>query len=456
MISKMEKNNMTIVSETENRTMLTDLYQLTMMAAYHDNQKNDCATFDMFIRKLPKDWGFFIANGIDDAVDYTTNLGFESDDLEYLESQGLFKPEFLDYLSDFRFNGEIYAVKEGTPVCPNTPLLRLTGNRSEVQLAETMILNTVNFQTMIATKANRVVNAAGDSAVLDFGLRRAQERDAAIKGSRATYIGGCIGTSNVLAGKIYGIPIRGTHAHSFVMSHETERDAFRAYAKTFPNNPTLLVDTYDTLHGTRNAAEVMIELSGQLGAVRLDSGDLAKLSIEARKILDELGFPDAKIMASNDLNEYKIAELNVKGARIDGYGVGTEMITSKPVAAISGVYKIVCDSDGPKIKLSKGKVSYPGVKQVFRQEENKRFLYDVLALEGENVSGTPLLEKVCENGERIVKRRDLNTIRTYCLEQIAMLPEECKKLKATPYEMLKSKGLHMLVHKLSEKYGGGK
>ena len=435
--------------------MLTDLYQLTMNAGYFAQGKNDEATFDLFIRKLPDDWGYFIANGIDDAVDYALNIGFTEDDIDYLRGQGIFDENYLNSLKDFKFTGEIYAVKDGTPVAPNTPILRVTAPRMEAQLLETMLLNTINFQTMIATKANRIVNAAGDSKVVDFGLRRAQEYDAAMKGARAAYIAGAVATSNVLAGKEYGIPISGTQAHSFVMSFESELDAFRSYVKTFPNNPTLLVDTYDTLQGVRNAAVVGKELEQEgkkLGAIRLDSGDLADLSKQTRKILDEAGLNYVRILASNDLNEYKINELKSKGARINGYGVGTEMITAKPVAAVPGVYKLVEDESGAKIKLSSGKKSYPGRKQVYRLEENGYFTHDVLALEDEYVDGTPLLEKVVGNGRRIVERRSIQDVRAYCLDQVAKMPSQTKELSAAQYGFTESTGLRNLVDQLTDHY----
>ncbi|MDP1695879.1 MAG: nicotinate phosphoribosyltransferase [archaeon] len=442
----------------DNRAMLTDLYQLTMNAAYFRSRKNDKATFDLFIRKLPQDWGFFIANGIEDAVDYATNLSFEDEDIEYLGGQGLFDKSYLDSLKNFRFTGDIHAVREGTPIAPNTPLVRVTAPRMEAQLLETMLLNTINFQTMIATKANRVVNAASPARVVDFGLRRAQEKDAAMKGARAAFIGGAVATSNVLAGKEYGIPISGTQAHSFVMSFPSEIEAFRAYAETFPNNSTLLVDTYDTLQGARNAAVVGKELEARgkrLGAVRLDSGDLADLSKRVRVILDNARLQYVKILASNDLNEYKIAELNKNGARIDGFGVGTELITAKPVAAIGGVYKLVEDIDGAKIKLSSDKKTYPGKKQVYRfSKKNGFYSHDVLALEGEGVDGKPLLEKFVANGERIRERMNLKEIRAFCLGEVVKMPESARALVATPYELKTSVALERLVEDLSTKYGG--
>lgn len=446
----------------ENKTMLTDLYQLTMNAAYFDNNKDDVATFDLFIRKLPEDWGYFIANGIEDAIDYATSIKFEEEDIEYLRSQGKFKEAYLEFLKDFKFEGEIYAVPEGTPVAPNTPILRVTAKRTQAQFLESALLNIINFQTMIATKASRVIKAAskGNATVVDFGLRRAQEEDAAMKGARAAYIVGAVATSNVKAGKEYGIPISGTHAHSFVMSFPTELDAFRAYVKTFPDNATLLIDTYDTENGARNAAVVAKELEAKgkrLGAIRLDSGDLCELSKRVRAILDEQGLNYVKIFASNDLNEYKIEELIKRGARIDAYGVGTEMITAKPIAAISGVYKLVEDDEGGKIKLSEDKKSYPGKKQVYRVCEisdfgDSHYLYDLLALESEETFGEglchyPLLKPFVKKGKRICQKEDLSKIRNH-------LEMELYTINKGPIPLKISKGLQKLVDDLTEKYGG--
>lgn len=444
-----------MTTKTDNRTMLTDLYELTMGEAYLQNNKNEKATFDMFIRKLPEDWGFFIANGIEDAIDYATNLKFQDEDIEYLRSQNLFTEEYLNYLKNFKFTGEVYSVKEGTPVAPNTPLIRVSAPRIEAQMLETILLNTINFQTMISTKANRIVQAAGKAAVVDFGARRAQEQDAAVKGARAAYIAGAVATSNVMAGKEYGIPINGTHAHSFVMSFPTELQAFQAYVKRDSANPTLLIDTYDTLQGARNAAIVGKQLEKQgkrLGAVRLDSGDLATLSKQVRQILNQQGLDYVKIVASNDLNEYKIAELTEKQAPINGYGVGTELITSKPVSALPGVYKLIEDETGPKIKLSAEKQTYPGIKQVYRVEKDGRYQHDVLSLNNEQVSGKPLLEKVVENGERLHLRRNLNEIRDYCLQEVAKMPEKSKQVHAEPYSLKISNNLELLVNSLKTKY----
>ncbi|MBR9701139.1 nicotinate phosphoribosyltransferase [Candidatus Woesearchaeota archaeon] len=441
----------------ENRTLLTDLYQLTMMAAYHESGKqDDIATFDLFIRKYPEDWGYLIAAGIEDAVDYATNISFSEDDISYLRDQGLFKDSFLDYLKDFKFHGEITAVPEGTPVAANTPLLRVTAPRSEAQLLETMLLNTVNFQTMIASKTSRVVNAAGLGKVVDFGLRRAQEKDAAMKGARAAYIGGAAATSNVAAGKEYGIPISGTMAHSFIMSFPTELEAFRAYADTFPDSPTLLIDTYDNIEGAKNAAIIgkeLIEKGKRLGAVRLDSGDLTEISKDVRRILDENDLGYVRIVASSDLNEYKIDEMKRKGAKVNGFGVGTEMITAKPTAAISGVYKLVEDEAGHKIKLAPGKKTYPGKKQVYRvADENGNYTHDILALENEPSEGTPLLQPMVSDGQRLFQRRNLEDIREYSLKSVRKLPQKTRETRAKRYISVPSKGLQKIVDALTHKY----
>jgi nicotinate phosphoribosyltransferase len=441
-----------------NTTMMTDLYQLTMAAAYMDSGKDSEATFDMFIRKLPQDWGFFIANGIEAAIDYATNIEFTDEDLAFLGQSAGLSDRHLAKLADFSFTGDIVAVREGTPISSNTPLLSVRGTRTEAQLLETRLLNILNFQTMIASKANRVVQAARGAAVADFGPRRAQEADAAIFGARAAYIGGATGTSNVLAGKEFGIPIIGTHAHSFIMSFSSELEAFRAYVSTFPENSTLLIDTYDTVQGARNAAVVAKELESRghkLGAVRLDSGDLADLSIRVRAVLDEAGLDYVRIVASNDLNEYKIDDLISRGARIDAYGVGTELITAKPVAAISGVYKLVEDGDGPKIKLTPGKRSFPGRKQVWRQSAGGVYTHDVMALEGEAVGGVPLLEPVVLGGQRVHPRRSLQDTRAYTLDSVARMPEHTLGLHAqSAYETHASAGLTDLVQTLTRQFGG--
>jgi len=341
------------------------------------------AVFDMFYRENPCGSGYAVAAGLAQLIEYINNLHFNEDDIAYLRSTGVFGEAFLDFLKGFRFTGEIYAVPEGTVIFPGEPLIRVTGTLIEGQLIETAMLNIINHQSLIATKAARVCWAASGDRVLEFGLRRAQGPDAGLYGARAAMIGGCHGTSNVLAGQLFDVPVRGTHAHSWIMSFDTEIEAFRYYANLYPQSCILLVDTYDTLRsGVPNAIQVFRELRekgialSQYG-IRLDSGDLAYLSKMARQMLDEAGFSDAFISASNDLDEYLIAELKAQGAQISMWGVGTRLITSKENPAFGGVYKLAALSSAgqpwqPKIKISEDpvKITNPGVKKIYR-------LYDI-------------------------------------------------------------------------------
>lgn len=360
-----------------NLTMLTDFYQLTMLNGYDNCEKDDeLMVFDMYYRKNPNNGGYAIVCGINEVIDYVENLQFTDEDISYLREQGIFSEEFLKYLRNFKFEGEIYAVEEGTIMFPNEPIIRVKAKSMQAQFIETAILCMVNFQTLIATKASRICYSAMGDAVMEFGLRRAQGPDAGLYGAKAAIIGGCIGTSNVLAGKMFGVPLLGTHAHSWVQSFDTELDAFRAYAKTYPDKTMLLLDTYDTLgSGIVNAITVFKELREQghepVG-VRLDSGDLEFLSKEVRKRLDEEGFPNVKITASNDLDENTITSLKNQGAKIDVWGVGTKMITSFDWAALGGVYKLsAVEKDGeliPKMKISEDpqKINNPYYKNIYR------------------------------------------------------------------------------------------
>jgi nicotinate phosphoribosyltransferase len=432
--------------------LLTDLYQLTMNASYFDNEMTqEITTFEMFVRRLPEDWGYFIAAGVDEAIDHVLNLGFTDDDIDYLRGLNQFSEDYLEYLKGFRFSGDITAIREGTPFTANAPIIRVTAKRPEAQLVETMLLNIVNFQTMIASKASRIVNAAGEASVMDFGLRRAHGFDAGIKGARSAYIAGVTATSNVEAAKMYDIPASGTMAHSFVMGFESEIDSFRAFAHTFPASTVLLIDTYDTLEGAKKTAIVgkeMEEKGNRLLGVRLDSGDMEDLAYKVREILDSNGLEYVKIVLSSDLNEYKIDKYRRDGTPVDSYGVGTEMITAKPVSALSGVYKIVEDNMGPRIKLSESKQTYPGKKQVYRVEENGVYLYDTLELDGVSCTGSLLLVPVVENGVRVKNKDKLEAVRKYSLECVRKLPAETKKVKATPYRLKIGSNLTELTEKL--------
>ena len=447
-------------SPMQYRALLTDLYQLTMDAAYIDNGKADeVASFEMFIRSLPQDWGYFVAAGIDEAMEYICNLRFTDEDIRYLGEMGLFKPEYLRYLEGFRFSGDIYAMREGTPFTAETPILRVTAKRPQAQLVETILLNIVNFQTMIASKASRIVNAAGDAKVIDFGLRRAHGGDAGITGARSAYLAGAIATSNVEAAKLYGIPASGTMAHSYIMGYLNEVESFRDYARTFPDNTVLLIDTYDTLEGARRAAVVAKEMEARghrLLGVRLDSGELEGLAGRVRGILDAEGLDYVKIVLSSDLNEYKIDGYTRDGAPVDYYGVGTEMITAKPVASLSGVYKLVEDNLGPRIKLSESKRTYPGRKQVYRVVDGNRYLYDVLELEGEPMEGIPLLTEAVRGGKMTREKMPLKDIRTYSMDCVSHLPSEAKALRVkAPYELRIGLGLQRLTETLVARYMNG-
>jgi nicotinate phosphoribosyltransferase len=375
--------------------LLTDLYQLTMACGYwRCGRAEDEAVFNLFFRKLPFGGGYAVAAGLADALEYLRDFHFTPEDLAYLatltgrDGQALFPPGFLAYLGELRLTLNVEAIPEGTVVFPHQPLLRVTGPLLQAQLVETALLNVINFQTLVATKAARVCGAAGGEPVLEFGLRRAQGADGAVSASRAAYLGGCAATSNVLAGRLLGIPVRGTHAHSWVMSFDSEPEAFARYAEAMPNNCVFLVDTFDTLDGVRHAiaaGRALRERGHELAGIRLDSGDLAWLSIEARRLLDEAGFPDAAIVASNDLDEHLITSLKHQGARIGVWGVGTKLVTAYDQPALGGVYKLTAirGADGqwsPRIKLSEQviKISNPGILQVRRFRGPAGFAGDVI------------------------------------------------------------------------------
>jgi nicotinate phosphoribosyltransferase len=375
--------------------LLTDLYQLTMAYGYWKRGLAEKeAVFHLFYRKNPFQSGYAIACGLHSAVEYMQRLRFDREDVAYLatltgnDGLPLFESAFYDYLQDMKFSCDVDAIPEGTAVFPHQPLLRIRGPILQCQLLETPLLNLLNFQTLIATKAARICHAAKGDPVLEFGLRRAQGIDGALSASRSAHVGGCAATSNVLAGKLFGIPVKGTHAHSWVMSFDSEEQAFASYAEVMPNNCVFLVDTYDTLSGVRKAVQIGLELrrnGHELAGIRLDSGDLAHLSIEARKILDEAGFPKAAIVASNDLDEQTIASLKEQGAAINVWGVGTRLATAYDQPALGGVYKLgaIRDPGGEwkyKIKLSEQaiKVSTPGVLQVRRFSSGAEFIGDMI------------------------------------------------------------------------------
>ncbi|MCD8054426.1 MAG: nicotinate phosphoribosyltransferase [Lachnospiraceae bacterium] len=458
-----------------NLTLLTDLYELTMMQGYYEQKFNETVVFDAFYRSNPSGSGYAICAGLAQIIEYVENLHFTDGDIEYLRSLGIFREDFLDYLAHFRFTGDIYAIPEGTVVFPNEPLVKIVAPVMEAQLLEPALLNIVNHQSLIATKASRVVYAAEGDDIMEFGLRRAQGPDAGIYGARAAVIGGCIGTSNVLAGQLFNIPVKGTHAHSWIMSFDDELTAFRAYAHLYPSACILLVDTYNTLKsGVPHAIQVFQEMRDagiplSYYGIRLDSGDLAYLSKEARKMLDEAGFTDAVISASCDLDEYLIASLKDQDAAITSWGVGTNLITSKDCPAFGGVYKLAAiydretDTFVPKIKRSENseKITNPGNKIIYRiyKKSTGKIIGDLLTLHDEvfvedhNLmifdpvhtwkktyldAGTftlrKLLEPVFRNGECVYTSPSVMEIREICRQEQDTLWDETRRF-ANPHEV---------------------
>ncbi len=429
----------------DDAALLTDLYQLTMLQAYVAEGMTDTAVFELFVRNLPAKRNYLIACGMEDVLDYLEGLHFSPGALEYLDSLGSFRSEFLDYLADFSFTGKLRAVPEGTVVFPLQPLLEVTAPLPEAQLVESFILNQVHLQTMVASKAVRVVTAAAGRTVVDFGLRRYHGKDAAMKAARAAYIAGVGATSNVLAGRCYGIPVTGTMAHSYIMAHRDESEAFSRFTALYPDT-VLLVDTYDVLIGVRR----MVRLAEQLGsdfqvrAIRLDSGDLIQLSRESRKILDRAGLTQVGIFASGDLDEYRIAELIAGGAPIAGFGVGTRMGISADAPFLNCAYKLVSYGGRPCMKLSSKKATLPGRKQVYRFMEDGRATGDVIALDDEAVGGRALLHRMMQDGNRLKDTTpDLVAIRDYCREERESLPSELLDLEPVenPYPVEISTGI---------------
>lgn len=455
--------------DRQNLTLLTDLYELTMMQGYFRNMdRNETVIFDAFYRSNPNGGGYAISAGLEQLINYIKELHFAPQDIEYLASLHIFDKDFLDYLADFRFSGSIYAIPEGTVIFPREPLVKVIAPIMEAQLVETAILNIINHQSLIATKASRVCWAARGDGIMEFGLRRAQGPDAGTYGARAAVIGGCIGTSNVLCGQLFDVPVKGTHAHSWIMSFPDEYTAFKTYADMYPSACILLVDTYDTLKsGVPNAIRVFQEMRDagvklSYYGIRLDSGDLAYLSKKARKMLDEAGFPDAVISASNDLDEYLIDSLKVQGAAITSWGVGTNLITSKDWPAFGGVYKLaaIMGEDGkfiPKIKLSENseKVTNPGNKTIYRiyDKETGKIKADLICLVDEEFSedeplllfdplepwkktklkpGTytmrELLKPVFVDGECVYESPKVMDIRDYCQRELSTLWDETRRL----------------------------
>lgn len=423
-----------------NMSLFTDYYELAMCASYFDNKKSEIASFDLFIRNMPKNRSYFLFVGLEQVLLFLQNLKFTDKQIEYLKTYG-FQKDFLEYLKNFKFTGDVWALPEGTIAFPNEPLIRVTAPIIEAQIIETFLLNTINLQTMIATKASRIVKSAKDKPVIEFGLRREHGIDAGIKVARASYIAGCHGTSNVLAGKHYKIPVFGTMAHSFIMSYENEFDAFQAFTKTFPNRTTLLIDTYNMFSGLNNAilvAKNLEKLGDKLGGIRIDSGDLEYYSKQIRKILDKNNLKYVDIFASGDLDEFIIEKLLKNSAKIDAFGVGTKLGTSTDRPYLDIIYKLceIKDKKGnslPIMKLSKNKSTLPGKKQIFRYiDENGLFTHDIIALEEEKLTGRSLLLKVMEKGKLIYNLPSLIAIRNYARENLKQFSSKYQVLTNAP------------------------
>lgn len=416
--------------------LLTDLYQLTMAACYFDQEMQAEATFSLFIRKYPPNRGYFVAAGLAEALEFLETFAFTEDDLAYLDSTGLFPTRFLDFLKTVRFTGEVYALPEGSIFFKDEPLLEVTAPIIEAQLVETFLINAVSLQTLIASKAARSIHAAQGRPVIDFSLRRTQGTDAGLKVARASYLVGFLGTSNVLAGKLYGIPIFGTMAHSYITSFPHEIDAFRVFAKNFPKITTLLIDTYDNLAGARKAAQVAKEMAARgekLRFVRLDSGDIAAISQEVRRILREEGLPGVGILASGGFDEYKIAQVLAAGGQVDAFAVGTKMGVSADAPYFDIAYKMVKYHGRPVMKLSTGKVTLVDKKQLYRfYNDAGQMQRDVIALRDEPSDGEPLLQDVMHGGRRTRELPTLQESRQYFLAEFAKLPEPYKALTEPP------------------------
>jgi nicotinate phosphoribosyltransferase len=426
-----------VTDQPLSREIMTDLYELTMAASYFEQDMFAPATFSLMVREYPPKRSYLVCAGLDPLLDYLESFHFRPDDLDYLEQTSIFPDKFLQFLETLRFTGEVRAVPEGRIAFCDEPLVEITAPVMQAQLVETFVINSINLPTLVATKASRCHYAAGKRRLVDFSLRRTHGMDAGLMVARSSFIGGFIGTSNVQAGKIYGLPIYGTMAHSYVESFDREIESFRAFAKSFPDNTVLLIDTYDTLAGARKAVTVAGEMrqAGQtLRAVRLDSGDMVQLSQQVREIFDESGFPEVKIFASGGFDEFKIQKILTAGAIIDAFGVGTKMGVSADAPYLDMAYKMVMYNGRPVMKLSSGKVSLAGPKQVFRQRDEQGFFKgDLIGLLDEEVADSEsLLETVMQDGKRLLPREPLPKIQERFREEFNLLPETYKDLEGNP------------------------
>ncbi len=481
---------MSFWKDNANYTMLCDFYELTMANGYYEcNMRDDIAYFDMFFRTIPDNGGYALMMGTEQLVEYIKNLRFDDDDIKYLAGKKIFSEGFLNYLKNMKFSCDVWAVEEGTPIFPGEPIVTVRGPATQAQFVETMVLLTVNHQSLIGTKANRIVRAAQGRAVMEFGSRRAHGYHSAIYGARAAYIAGCVGTACTITDKLFGIPALGTMAHSWVQMFDSELDAFRAYAECYPGDCTLLIDTYNVLKsGLPNAIKVFDEVVVPKGfrpkGVRIDSGDVTYLSKKMRKTLDEAGYPDCRIVVSNSLDEYIIRDTIMQGACVDSFGVGERLITASSAPVFGGVYKLVAvEKDGkiiPKIKISENsaKITTPGFKKVFRlfSNETGKAIADVVALHEEEIdeskpytlfdpvdtwkkktvtdyTAKEILKPIFKNGECVYKERPIKEIRDYCAEQVDALWEEVLRFENPhKYYVDLSEKLWNVKHKLLEDY----
>lgn len=438
--------------------LFTDLYELSMAQAYAAEQMDQVAVFELMFRKMPARRNFIVAAGIGDVLEFLSTFRFTAEELDYLRGRGEFSKAFLETLEGLRFTGDVYAVSEGMPVFPNEPIVQVVAPIPQAQLMETFVLNQVHFQSLAASKAARIVEAAKGHRVIDFGSRRAHGTDAAVKVARSTYLAGGDGTSNVLAGLMYGIPVFGTMAHSYVQAHDTEDASFQAFVEMYPET-TLLVDTYDTIEGVRKVIELSRKLKDRfrVRAVRLDSGDLGNLAVEARQMLDAAGLAKVEIFASSSLDEYEIQRLLRSGAPIDAFGVGTKLAVMEDASRLDMAYKLVEYAGQGRLKLSTGKVLYPGRKQVFRQIENGRMVRDVVGKFDEMLPGEPLLQLVMRRGVA-TGRIDLEESRQRFRREQQRLPDHLRELEPAPAPYLVSfnEGLENDLDKIRRRLGRGR
>ena len=440
--------------------LLTDLYQLTMLRAYFSTGMRSTAVFEFFVRKLPPNRNFMMAAGLEQVLDYLQELRFRAEELDWLAASGRFPRDFVDHLEGLRFTGDVHAMPEGTVFFPHEPVLRITAPMPEAQFVESRLINLLQYQTLIATKAARSVLIAPGKLLVDFGLRRAHGGEAGLYAARAAYIAGYGGTATVLAGAKFGIPLFGTMAHSYVQAHDDERTAFLDFARAFPGGTVLLVDTYDTEAAVRTIAALASQLKREgipIKGIRLDSGDLAALAKRARSILDEAGLREVTIFASGNLDEYRLRELMTAHAPIDGFGVGTSLVTSSDAPFLDAVYKLQEYAGRPRRKRSSGKATWPGRKQVYRQlDAQGRFDHDVVSLESDPQAGTPLLVPVMKAGKRTAAPEGLEAIRPRAGAQLAALPERLAGLdKASdPYRVEIATSVRELAEEVNHRTGG--